>query len=157
MINIIDAYTENHIPEIRNLFLEYAASLNIDLCFQNFDKELAGLPGDYAPPGGCLLMIIDGEKTAGCVAIRKISDEICEMKRLYIKPEFRGKGLGKKLAVTVIERAKNLRYHTMRLDTLPIMKEAIQMYRSLGFREISPYRFNPVEGAIYMELELKGG
>jgi ribosomal protein S18 acetylase RimI-like enzyme len=154
-MNIIQAHSEQFIPDVRNLFIEYAASLNIDLCFQNFDKELDRLPGDYAPPSGCLLLANEGDCVAGCVALRKITDEICEMKRLYIRPEFRGRSLGKTLTMSLIHEARARGYKTMRLDTLPVMKEAIALYRSLGFYEIQPYRFNPVEGALYMELILK--
>jgi ribosomal protein S18 acetylase RimI-like enzyme len=153
-MNIVQAHTKLYVPEIRKLFLEYEQSMNIDLCFQNFDKELAGLPGDYAPPFGCLLVAVEGENIAGCVALRKIADEICEMKRLFVRGEFRGQALGRRLALSIIGEAKARGYKTMRLDTLPIMKEAIALYQSLGFYEIQPYRFNPVKGALYMELAL---
>ncbi|HEX9912216.1 MAG TPA: GNAT family N-acetyltransferase [candidate division Zixibacteria bacterium] len=140
--------------QIKELFIEYTSSLNFDLCFQNFDKELAGLPGDYAPPDGCLLLAEYETKTAGCVALRKFSEGICEMKRLYVKPEFKGKGIGRGLAVTIIEEVRKLGYSKMLLDTVPSMKEAIALYRSLGFKEIEPYRPNPVKGAIFMELDM---
>ena len=154
MSTIVDASSSEHIEQARKLFLEYADSIGIDLCFQNFDKELAGLPGDYAPPDGRLLLAIYENQIAGCVALRKISDGVCEMKRLYVKTEFRRKNLGKKLAEAVIDEARKIGYAHMRLDTLPSMKEAIAMYRLLGFKEIEPYRNNPVEGALFMELKL---
>ena len=155
-MNIIPAHTAEHINNVRQLFIEYQKSLGIDLCFQSFDEELKNLPGDYAPPDGRLLIAKEKRKTAGCVALRKISHGVCEMKRLYLRPEFRGLGIGRELAIVVIDEAKKIGYTTMRLDTLPVMKEAIALYRSLGYKEIQPYRFNPVEGAIYMELNLTG-
>jgi putative acetyltransferase len=154
-MKIIQAHSEQYIPEVRKLFLEYEKSMNIDLCFQNFDKELSGLPGNYAPPPGCLLLATENDLIAGCVALRKISGEVCEMKRLYIRPEFRGRSLGRALTKSIMGEAKSRGYRTMRLDTLPVMKEAIALYRSLGFYEIQPYRFNPVEGALFLELVLK--
>ena len=145
---------KDQIPVITELFREYAESLNFDLCFQDFDRELEGLPGDYAEPEGLILIAESEDKTAGCVALRKIDRETCEMKRLYVKPEFRGKKIGLLLAEKIIEEAKKIGYKKMRLDTTPQMKKAIQLYKSLGFKEIKPYRFNPIEGAIYMEKEL---
>jgi putative acetyltransferase len=141
--------------QARELFLEYAQSLGFSLCFQNFDKELAELPGDYAPPEGRLLLAEYESQLAGCVALHKLGSGICEMKRLYLRPEFRGKGIGRALADRIISEARQIGYQRMRLDTVePMMKDAVAMYRKLGFKEIAPYRPNPIAGAMYMELEL---
>lgn len=153
MAIIIRAVSGYCLGFIRDLFLEYAASLDFDLSFQNFRRELEELPGEYAPPGGCLLLAMDGDRAAGCVALRRDGQGICEMKRLYVRPELRGKGIGRVLAGTVIEEARKLGCASMRLDTVPSMKEAQALYRSLGFRDIAPYRYNPVEG-VFMELLL---
>jgi putative acetyltransferase len=147
------------ISQARELFLEYAQSLGFSLCFQNFDKELANLPGDYAPQEGRLLLVEKDGQLAGCVALHKlgseVASEVCEMKRLYLRPQFRGKGLGRALADRIIAEARNIGYQRMRLDTVePVMKDAVAMYRKLGFREIAPYCKNPMAGALYMELEL---
>jgi putative acetyltransferase len=143
------------IAQTRELFLEYAESLGFSLCFQNFDQELAELPGDYAPPDGRLLLAECEGQVAACVALHKLEQGICEMKRLYLRPQFRGKGLGRSLAERVIAEAREIGYRRMRLDTVePVMKDAVAMYRKLGFKEIAAYCPNPMAGAMYMELEL---
>jgi putative acetyltransferase len=143
------------IAQARELFLEYAESLGFSLCFQSFDQELARLPGDYAPPDGRLLVAEYRGQLAGCVALHKLQSDICEMKRLYLRPQFRGRGLGRVLAEAVIVAARTIGYRKMRLDTVePVMPNAVAMYRRLGFVEMEPYRANPIAGALYMELEL---
>ena len=154
MLKLIQADSEEYLPQARELLMEYAASLDFDLHFQEFKKELAEFPGEYAPPDGRLLLAMHDEQLAGCVALRKISEGVCEMKRLYVRPEFRGKGIGRKLATAIIEEAREIGYKHMRLDTVPFMKEAIALYSSLGFKEIESYRYNPIEGAKFMELDL---
>jgi ribosomal protein S18 acetylase RimI-like enzyme len=152
---ISQADSAAQIAQARELFLEYARSLGFSLCFQNFDQELAGLPGDYAPPSGRLLLAECNGQLAACVALHKLEADICEMKRLYLRPQFRGHGLGRALAERIITEAQQIGYHSMRLDTVePVMKDAVAMYRKLGFKEIAPYRSNPIAGAIYMELNL---
>jgi len=143
------------IARVRELFVEYGKSLGFSLCFQNFDQELAELPGDYAPPGGRLLLATCAGVPAGCVALHKLGPKICEMKRLYVRPQSRGQGLGRSLAERVIADARQIGYRHMRLDTVePIMRDAVALYRRLGFKQIAPYRPNPMEGAMYMELSL---
>ena len=154
-MNLIQAQSAEEIGRARELFEQYAAGLGIDLCFQNFAKELDELPGAYFPPSGRLLLAVEADQTAGCVALRKIADGVCEMKRLYVRPEFRGTGLGRTLADAIVLAAREIGYQRMRLDTLPgKMDRAIAMYRDLGFKEIGPYYSNPVEGALFMELDL---
>jgi putative acetyltransferase len=152
---LTQAESSTQIAQARELFLEYAESLGFSLCFQNFDKELASLPGDYAPPEGRLLLAEYEGQLAGCVALHKLGPGICEMKRLYLRPTVRGKGLGRILAAHIIAEARQIGYQRMRLDTVePVMKDAVAMYRKLGFREIAPYCDNPISGALYMELIL---
>jgi putative acetyltransferase len=140
---------------VRELFLEYANSLGFSLCFQGFDQELAGLPGKYAPPQGRLLLAELSGKPAGCVALHPLQPEIAEMKRLYVRREFRGKGVGIGLMNTILREAKKIGYQRLRLDTIqPLMSDAIAMYRRFGFYEIAPYRPNPIAGTLYMELAL---
>jgi ribosomal protein S18 acetylase RimI-like enzyme len=154
-LQFLQAETPSQIAQARELFLEYAQSLGFSLCFQNFDKELDGLPGDYAPPDGRLLLAEYENQLAGCVALHKLEPGICEMKRLYLRPQFRGKKLGGLLADRIISEARRIGYQRMRLDTVePVMKDAVAMYRKLGFHEIAPYCANPIAGALYMELLL---
>jgi putative acetyltransferase len=152
---VTQAESPAQIAQARELFLEYAQSLGFSLCFQNFDKELAGLPGDYAPPEGRLLLVECEGQLAGCVALHKLDSGVCEMKRLYLRSQFRGKGLGRALTERIIAEARQIGYRRMRLDTVePVMKDAVAMYRKLGFKGIAPYRPNPIAGTMYMELEL---
>ena len=152
---IVRAESSEQISRARELFLEYGHSLSFSLCFQSFDIELAELPGQYAPPDGRLLLAEYDGDLAGCVALHKLEDDICEMKRLYVRPKFRGKGAGRTLADAIIQAARNIGYRRIRLDTVePVMKDAVAMYRRFGFQEIAPYCANPIEGALYMELIL---
>ncbi|MCL5999810.1 MAG: acetylglutamate kinase [Chloroflexi bacterium] len=151
---LVPATAAEQLEEARTLFREYAASLGFGLDFQGFEQELAGLPGDYAAPQGCLLLAWDGEHYAGCVALHPLAGYTCEMKRLYVRPAYRGRHLGRTLADAVIAAARRIGYTRMKLDTVPALHEAIALYRSIGFRPCAPYRHNPIEGAIYMELDL---
>ena len=154
-MEIIQAASAGDIERVKDLFREYEKSLDVDLCFQGFEQELAGLPGAYTPPRRRLLLAIDGGRPAGCVALRPLGPDACEMKRLYVRPEFRGRRAGRRLAEAIITEARAIGYVRMRLDTLPTMTEAIAMYRALGFAEIAPYYANPVPGALFMELALR--
>jgi ribosomal protein S18 acetylase RimI-like enzyme len=155
-VSILQATAPQQIAEVRALFLEYAQSLGFSLCFQSFDQEVADLPGDYAPPTGRLLLAEYEGRPAGCVALHKLEDGVCEMKRLYVRPEFRGHALGRRLAEAVIAEARAIGYQRMRLDTIADrMREAVALYRTLGFKEIAPYRPNPIASALYMELSLQ--
>ena len=153
-LQIIPVESREHLDAIRQLFTEYSHSLDIDLCFQGFTQELAELPGRYAVPEGRLFLMLEGATIAGCVALRKIGDGTCEMKRLYLRPGFRRRGAGRLLATAIIDAAREIGYQRMCLDTLPSMKEAMALYQSLGFQPIEPYYENPSAGTIFMELEL---
>ena len=154
MIQVSEADAGENLLEIRRLMKEYAGSLGVSLDFQDFDAEVASLPGEYGPPNGRLLLAQDGEEIMGCVALRKLEEGACEMKRLYVRPAFRGAGVGRALAEAVIAEARRMGYRRMRLDTLPGMDRARAMYAELGFREIAPYRFNPIAGSAFLELVL---
>ena len=156
-MTIVEANDAGAVAQARELFCEYAAESQLDLCFQNFEAELAGLPGAYAPPEGRLLLSKGEEQLAGCVALRKFEDDVCEMKRLYVRPAFRGLGIGRALARRVIEEAVRIGYARMRLDTLARMQAAVALYEALGFCRIEAYRPNPLEDVIYFELALAGG
>lgn len=145
---------EQDIFEVRGIFTEYRKYLGLDLSFQDFQDELDDLPGEYATPEGAIIIAKDEDKTIGSVALRKIDEETCEMKRLYVKPDYRRKGIGRRLAVSIIETARDKGYNKIKLDTLTSLKEANDLYRSLGFKECEPYRYNPLDDALYMELEL---
>jgi len=154
MLRIHSAISVRELGQVRALFIEYSNSLEFDLSFQDFQKELDDLPGDYAAPSGRLLLGVYDSDSAGCVGLRRISDEICEMKRLFVRPQCRGLGIGKALATKVIGEAREIGYGRMRLDTVPAMQTAIALYASLDFTEIEPYRYNQIEGAKFMELNL---
>jgi putative acetyltransferase len=153
-VEIVDGHGSEHVPTVRALFEEYAAALGVDLGFQDFERELAELPGEYTPPAGRLLLALDAEDPAGCVGLRPFEPGVCEMKRLYVRPEHRGTGLGRRLAESIIEAGRDAGYERMRLDTLPTMEGARALYRTLGFTEIEAYRPNPVHGTTYFELRL---
>ena len=156
--DLLAAQTTSELQAVRELFGEYACSLNVDLCFQNFDAELAGLPGDYAPPGGGLLLALVDGQPAGCVAMRPLPDSdhtnACEMKRLYVRPSFRRYGLGRQLTQQLMDMAAQAGHSCMLLDTLDDMEAARSLYVTLGFFEIPPYYFNPLPGAHYLKVVL---
>jgi putative acetyltransferase len=151
---IRDATSDADLQEIKRLFLAYAGSLEISLCFQNFEQELAGLPGAYAAPKGCLLLAEFDSVAGGCVALRPLQNQACEMKRLFLAPEFRGTGTGRALVIAVMNKARSIGYASIRLDTLPSMSKAIELYKELGFTPIEPYYENPVPGALFLECKL---
>jgi putative acetyltransferase len=154
-VTLLQAASTEEIAEVRQLFLEYAESLGFSLCFQGFDEEVKNLPGAYAPPRGRLLLASLHGQSAGCIALRELDPVICEMKRLYVRPDFRGKSLGRLLVDGIIAEARSMGYERMRLDTIgSSMQDAIALYRRRGFREIEPYRTNPIAGALYLELSL---
>jgi len=153
-VKLVQSGDETAVAAAKELVKEYVRSLNIDLSFQGIDRELDEFPADYVPPRGALFVALAGKKLAGVVALRMVSTKTCEMKRMYVREEFRGRGIGRNLAELLIDEASRRGYSRMRLDTLSTMKEAIGLYCSLGFREIAPYRFNPIRGATYMELQI---
>lgn len=154
MGTIFTAETDTLIRTVSELFAEYTRSLPFELDFQDFDAELADIGHHYALPRGRLYLAREGHHPAGCVALRDLGNGVCEMKRLYVRPAFRGRHIGRELAETVIEAARKIGYCHMRLDTVPAMKRANDLYAALGFKSIDAYRFNPVEGAVYLELQL---
>ncbi len=154
MPEFIIAQTVEDYREARTLLREYEAASEVDLCFQGFEEEVETLERMYGPPGGKFLLVRTGDATAGGVALRDLGGGICEMKRLYLRPGFRGCGLGRRCAERIVREAREMGYASMRLDTLPSMQEAIALYRSMGFVEIDPYTDNPVLGALFMELVL---
>ncbi len=154
-IELIPATLPGHIEQARSLFLEYGSSLGFSLCFQSFDEEVKNLPGAYGPPSGILLLARCADHAAGCIALRKLDASICEMKRLYVRPADRGRGLGRMLVERLIADARMIGYERMRLDTVEsAMKDAVALYRRMGFREIAPYSSIPIESALWMELLL---
>jgi ribosomal protein S18 acetylase RimI-like enzyme len=159
IVQVVPLAGKEHVALVRELFLEYAGYLRQrhgEVCMGSYEKEVAELPGDYAPPSGCLLLAFANAQAAGCVGLRKIKDGTCEMKRLYVRPAFRGQQLGHRLATAVIDEARRLGYARIRLDTLPVMHEAIGLYQSLGFAGIESYSGHHPEGAVCMELVLQG-
>jgi ribosomal protein S18 acetylase RimI-like enzyme len=155
MLKIIQAVEAGQIEQTRVLFHEYQSWLGLSLCFQNFEAELAELPGRYAAPDGRLLLALSDEKPAGCIALRKLEENVCEMKRLYVRDEFRGQGIGVSLIEKLLEEARRIGYGKIRLDTLPTkMGKAVALYESYGFREIAPYYDNPFGETLYMEMDL---
>ena len=153
-MEVLQVLAEAHLKDARQLFEEYAASLAFDLAFQNFAAELTHLPGDYAPPTGCVLLAFHNGQAAGCIALRRLADGVCEMKRLYVRPKLRGLGIGKALAEAVIVHARQRGYTTMRLDTVATMRHAQGLYESLGFTDTEPYSYNPLAGGRFMQLPL---
>lgn len=153
----IVAASARHIAATRELIAEYGASLGVDLSYQNFAEELASLPGAYAPPRGALLIAEAGTDFVGCIAMRPLSDHICEMKRLYVRPQWRATGLGRRLALAILDQGRRAGYRAIRLDTLPSMTAARALYLSLGFRAVPPYYPSPVAGTAFLEFDLASG
>lgn len=154
MVTIFPAHTEPHLDTIRVLFQEYVAALGFHLSFQDVEREMSELPARYGPPEGRLLMAMLDGQVAGCVAMKRLGDGVCEMKRFYVRPAFRGHGIGLQLAQAIIAEARAAGYREMRLDTAPSMQSAIRIYEALGFKDTAPYVFNPVEGVRYLALQL---
>ena len=145
---------QDMLEEARTLFLEYAQSLNVDLCFQNFEEELNSLSERYGPPDGAIVIAYADGMSAGCVALHKLSGDICEMKRLYVRDDYKGLGIGKKLITMILEKALELNYRFIRLDTLPTMEKAQELYEAFGFYDIEPYVYNPIPGTKFLERKL---
>jgi putative acetyltransferase len=154
MTTLTQAASEQELALVRELFREYAADSELDLCFQNFAEELAGLPGAYAPPAGRLFLAYYDGQLAACGAVRPFDAGVCEMKRLFVRPAFRRHRIGRVLAERLVNEARTIGYRAMRLDTLGRMKPAIALYEALGFRRIEAYRHNPLEDVVYMEVSL---
>ena len=154
MLSISESYDAGSIAAVKELIGEYAEFLGFDLDFQDFAEEMRLFPGQYTQPDGCLLLARYDDQVAGCIALRKIDNDICEMKRLFVRPGFRGNNIGRKLADKLILRAREMNYKAMRLDTVPQLESAIALYEKMGFRDIEPYYHNPMPGARFMELKL---
>jgi len=155
MIGIEQATSDDEIRQAREIFREYEAWIGLSLCFQNFEEELANLPGKYAPPDGRLYLAYSDDDLAGCIAMRKLEDGVCEMKRLFVRDRFRGQKIGIALIEKIIDEARSIGYNKLRLDTYPPkMQKAVELYKSYGFREIAPYYHNPHSETLFMELEL---
>ncbi|MCC0672915.1 GNAT family N-acetyltransferase [Clostridioides sp. ES-S-0145-01] len=154
ILKFVEANDLENLENVKILFTEYSNSLNIDLCFQDFNNELKTLPGKYKKPSGSLILAFVDENLAGCVALKKLEDDVCELKRLYVRDKFRRLKIGKILLEEIVKEAKKIGYTYMRLDTLPSMKSAQGLYEKIGFYDINPYTYNPIEGARYMELKL---
>jgi putative acetyltransferase len=154
MIAIVDAESATLVEIARVLVREYQTALGVDLSFQSFEAELQTLPGDYARPRGCLLLALSDDEPAGCVAMRPLTDDTCEMKRLYVRPAYRTAGVGRQLIQRVIAEARDAGYRKMYLDTLPVMTGAQRLYETMGFKDVPPYRYNPIPGTRYLGLDL---